>query len=200
MLKKDELKILKVLFDDLTRDLTIMDLANVLKQKYFQTHTTIQNLVRSKNIKIKKVGKSSVVKLEVSKYNYNYVIAEIERSNDLCNRNKAISIVRDDIKNIDKNFICILFGSQVDKPRLDSDIDLLFLIPKEYNYGSFEKIVHNALISSGKIDANIAFDDSLHEMLAHPDKFNIGNELLKKHIVLYGAEHFLNLLRKHYVG
>ncbi len=200
MLKKDELKILKVLFEDLTRDLTIMDLAKILKQKYFQTYTTVKNLLRSKNIQIKKVGKCSVVKLDISKYNHNYVITEIERSNDLCNKNKAISIVRDDVKNIDRNFVCILFGSQVEKPHFDSDIDLLFLIPKEYNYGIFEKIVNNTLISSGKVDVNIAFEEGLHEMLAHPEKFNIGNELLKKHVVLYGAEHFLNLLRKHYVG
>ena len=200
MLRKDELKVLKVLFDDLTKDLTIMDLANVLGQKYFQTHTTVKNLVKSGDVKIKKVGKSSIVRLDFSRFNYNYVLVEIERSNDLCKKNKVISIVRDDIKNVSKNFVCILFGSQVEKSRPDSDIDLLFLIPKDYNYGSFEKIAHNALVSSGKVDINIAFDESLHEMLSHPEKFNIGNELLKKHIILYGAEHFLNLLRKHYVG
>ena len=157
MLRKDELKVLKVLFDDLTNDLTIMDLANVLGQKYFQTHTTVKNLVKSGDVKIKKVGKSSVVRLDFSRFNYNYVLVEIERSNDLCKKNKVISIVRDDIKNVSKNFVCILFGSQVEKSRPDSDIDLLFLIPKDYNYGSFEKIAHNALVSSGKVDINIAF-------------------------------------------
>ncbi len=200
MLKKDELKILKVLFDDLTRDLTIMDLAELLGQKYFQTHSTVKNLVKSGDVKIKKVGKSSVVKLDFTKFNYDYVVAEIERSNDLCKKNKAISVVRDDIKSIDKNFVCVLFGSQVEKPSPDSDIDLLFLIPKDYNYGNFERMADSALISSGKTDINIGFDESLHEMLAHPEKFNVGNELLKKHIILYGAEHFLNLLRKHHVG
>jgi len=96
MLRKDELKVLKVLFDDLTNDLTIMDLANVLGQKYFQTHTTVKNLVKSGDVKIKKVGKSSVVRLDFSRFNYNYVLVEIERSNDLCKKNKVISIVRDD--------------------------------------------------------------------------------------------------------
>jgi len=191
---------LKVLFDDLTRDFTIMDLARILNQKYFQTHTTVKNLIKSGDVKIKKVGKSSVIKLDFSRYNYNYVVAEIERSNDLCKKNKVVSIVRDDVKDINNNFVCILFGSQVEKPNSNSDVDLLFLVPKNYNYGSFEKMAHNALISSGKVDVNIAFDESLHEMLSHPEKLNIGNELLKKHIVLYGAEHFLNLLRKHHVG
>lgn len=200
MLRKNELKVLKVLFDDLTSDLTIMDLARILGQKYFQTHSTVKNLIKSGDIKIKKVGKSSVVKLDFTKFNHNYVIAEIERSNDLCRKNKSISVIRSDIKNIGKNFVCVLFGSQVEKPRPDSDIDLLFLIPKDYNYGSFEKMARNALIASGKTDINIVSDDSLHEMLSHPEKFNVGNELLKKHIVLYGAEYFLDLLRKHYVG
>lgn len=200
MLRKNELKVLKVLFDDLTIDLTIMDLAKLLNQKYFQTHSTVKNLVKSGDVKIKKVGKSNVAKLDFTKFNYNYVVAEIERCNDLCKNNKIIKVVNDDIKNINKNFVCVLFGSQVEKPKSDSDVDLLFLIPKDYNYGDFEKLTHNALIASGKIDINIAFDESLHEMLSHPEKFNVGNELLKKHIILYGAEHFLNLLKKHYVG
>ncbi|MEK6857725.1 MAG: hypothetical protein AABX39_04015 [Nanoarchaeota archaeon] len=200
MLRKDELKVLKTLFDDLTRDLTIMDLAELLNQKYFQTHTTVKNLVKSGDVKIKKIGKSSIVKLDFSKYDYNYVVAEIERANDLCNKNKTINIIREDLKNIDKNFVCVLFGSQVEKPRPDSDVDLLFLIPKDYKYGDFEKLTRTVLLSSGKTDINISFDESLHEMLSHPEKFNVGNELLKKHIVLYGSEHFLNLLRKHYVG
>src|SRR3989338_1584929 len=200
MLKKDELKVLKSLFDDLTTDLTIMDIARILKQKYFQTYMTIKNLAKSGDVIIKNVGKSNVVKLDIAKYNTNYIIAEIERTNNICKKNTSVKLVTEDIKRINKQFVCILFGIQVKKPKLKSDIDLLFLIPKEYDYGSFEKEVRYALIARGKLDINIAFDESLHEMLSNPAKFNVGNELLKKHIVLYGAEHFLNLLRKHYVG
>ena len=200
MLKKDELKVLKSLFDDLTTDLTIMDIARILKQKNFQTYMTIKNLAKSGDVIIKNVGKSNVVKLDIAKYNTNYIIAEIERTNNICKKNTSVKLVTEDIKRINKQFVCILFGSQVKKPKLKSDIDLLFLIPKEYDYGSFEKEVRYALIARGKLDINIAFDESLHEMLSNPAKFNVGNELLKKHIVLYGAEHFLNLLRKHYVG
>ncbi|MBI4919469.1 nucleotidyltransferase domain-containing protein [archaeon] len=176
-----------------------MDLSRELKQKYFQTYRTIKNLNKTNDVKIKNVGKSKVVKLDLTRCNQNYVLAESERAEDVCKR-ISLKIVREDLQKISKNFVCVLFGSQVNKPKENSDIDLLFLIPKEYDYGKFENIARNALMSVGNVDVNIAFEESLHEMLAHPEKFNVGNELLKKHVVLYGAEHFLNLLRKHYVG
>ena len=50
MLKKDELKVLKLLFDDLTRSLTISDISRILKQKYFQTYRTISSLQKIKLI------------------------------------------------------------------------------------------------------------------------------------------------------
>lgn len=199
MLKRDEVKILKILFDDLTRDETIMGLSKLLKQKYAQTHRTIKNLAHSGDVKISNVGKSKIVKLDLARNNPNYAIAEIERTNEVCNKNSAVEAVRRNLLGTTKNFICILFGSQAIKPKQDSDIDLLFVISDEYDLAKFERLAKQMLIA-WNCDINIVFEKSLHEMWSNPEKLNIGNELLKKHIVLYGAEHFLNLMRQHYVG
>lgn len=199
MLKKDELKVLKLLFEDFTKDLTIMDVAKLLKQKYAQTYRTINNLAKSENIVLKNIGKSKILKLNFARNNVNYILTEIERTNNLYRKNVSITIVKKNVQEINKNFICILFGSQTIKHKPNSDIDLLFVIPKEYDYGEFERIVHNKLIATN-CDVTIVTENSLHEMWANPQKLNVGNELFKKHIILYGAEHFLNLLRKHYVG
>ncbi len=199
MLKKDELKVLKLLFDDLTTDLTIMDVAKLLHQKYVQTYRTVHNLVKSGDIILKNVGNSKVVKLDFTKSHPHYIFTEMERAHDLCRKNTAIAVVRKDLQEVSKNFICILFGSQTSRLKLKSDLDLLLVIPPEYDYNKFEKIIHNKLIATNT-DIVIVPESSLPEMWAHPQKLNVGNELLKKHIVLYGAEHFLNLLRKYHVG
>ena len=199
MLKKDEVKVLKVLLDDLTQDLTITDIANILNQKYVQTYHTIYNLEKSHQIILKPIGKSKLVKLNFTKVYTNYIMAELERTEDLCKKNTSISVIRKQIQTLAKNCICIVFGSQTKKPTINSDIDLLFVIPHEYNYGEFEKAIHHQLIAAN-VDLVIVPESSLHEMWSHPKKLNIGNEILKKHVILYGAEHYLNLLRKHYVG
>ena len=199
MLKKDEIKVLKVLFEDVTKELTIMDIAKRLDQKYVQNYRTVHNLAKSGEVIIKIIGKRKVVKLDFRKSHSNYILAEIERANDLCKKNTAVSVIRKDIQEINKNCICILFGSQTKKTKPKSDIDLLFVIPQEYNYEKFERSINDKLIATNT-DRVIIPENSLHEMWANPQKLNLGNELLKKHIILYGAEHFLNLLRKHHVG
>ncbi len=199
MLKKDEMKVLKILCEDFTKDLTITDIAKTLKQKYVQTHRTIYNLNRSKSIHIKSIGKSKVIKLNLNKNHQEYVIAEIERANDLCKKNRLISIVKKDIQELNKNYICILFGSQTKKSKPKSDIDLLFIIPQEYNLEEFEREAKKRLIARNT-DITIIHEDSMHNMWSNPQKLNLGNEILTNHIFLYGAEHFFNLLRKHNVG
>lgn len=198
MLKKDELKVLKALLEDLSKEYSLLALSRLLKQQYFQTYRTVHQLKTAEEIKIKQVGKSRIVQLDWTKNHLNYLLAEIERTNDFCKKTK-FKLLREDTQNIGKNFICLLFGSQAKTPKTSSDIDLLFIIPKEYDSDLFEKEVKAKLLYSN-LDISIIPEESLHEMWSYPAKFNLGNELLKKHIILYGAEHFLNLFRKHHVG
>lgn len=199
MLTKNELKVLKLLLNDLTRELNIMDVAKLLNQEYVQAYRTIKLLAKSGNILLKRVGKSQILQLNFAKSHSDYLLAEMERTNDLCKKNTLAAVVRKNIQEINKNFICILFGSQAVKPKPNSDIDLLFVIPKEYDFNEFEKIVRNKLVAVNA-DIVIVPENSLHEMWSNPQKLNVGNELLKKHIILYGTEHFWNLWRTHHVG
>jgi len=199
MLKKNEIKVLEILCEDFTRDLTITDIAKKLKQKYVQTHKTIYSLEHTKIITIKSIGKSKIIKIKLDKDVPEYILAERERTNNLCKRNISLAIIKKDIQEVTKNFICILFGSQTRKPKPQSDIDLLFIIPKEYNLEEFEREVKKKLIARNT-DIVILTENSLHIMWSNPQKLNVGNEILKNHIILYGAEHFFNILRKHNVG
>ncbi|MFO8015794.1 MAG: helix-turn-helix domain-containing protein, partial [Candidatus Woesearchaeota archaeon] len=64
MLSETELRILKMLFEDLTKDYTIRELSKALKLPYPQAHRSIQSLAKRDIIKKTKKGKSSVISLD----------------------------------------------------------------------------------------------------------------------------------------
>ena len=196
---KNELKILNILIGDMITKFTINHISKILKQKYFQTYRTTKGLEKMDLINIQTVGKSNVIELDFTKYHQEYVVTEIERCKEVC-KNKKISIIFDNILKVNKQFICILFGSySTNKHKSGSDIDLLFVIPEEYDYGNFERMVKRQL-SLYDCDINITTEKGLLDMWSNPKKLNVGNELLKNHVVLQGAESFINLLRRYYVG
>ena len=198
MLKKDEVKVLKILFEDFTKNYTIHEISGQLGQKYAQTHRTVSSLKHSGNIEIERIGNSKVLKLDFTQINLNYLLIESEMLKDRLN-NKTLKLIYERILNSYENIICILFGSQTKQPSSKSDFDLLFIIPPPADISYFEKKMKNQL-SPYNCDINIVTERGLLEMWSNPKKLNVGNEILKSHVVLYGAEHFLNLLRKYYKG
>ncbi|MFH1638120.1 MAG: nucleotidyltransferase domain-containing protein [Candidatus Woesearchaeota archaeon] len=196
---KNEIKALKCLFGDLSTKPTISGVVRELNQKYFQTYRTIKQLEKLGLVNISPIGKSKIIELDLSRYHPEYALIEIERSKEAC-KNKKLSLVLSRILEMNKQFVCLLFGSySVGKQRANSDIDLLFVIPEEYDYGKFEKLAKSEL-SLYNSDISITTEKGLLEMWSRPKQLNVGNELLKKHIVLFGAERFINLLRQHNVG
>ena len=196
-----ELKILKLLFDDLTAEYTIRVISLLLKKPYAQTHRNINTLTQKKLIIQTKKGKSNTIKLQFELFNDEFLITEIQRKKDLLNKYLKIKLLCEDIDRIkQKQYICILFGSYANwTAKMNSDIDLLFVIPEEYDYGKFEKNIKNH-INVPNVDINITTEEGLIEMWNTPLKLNVGNELLKKHVILKGAEAFLQLRRQYYVG
>ena len=67
------------------------------------------------------------------------------------------------------------------------------------DYDKFDSMVRSKFYLY-KYHLGISPESGLFEMWQHHEKLTVGNEILKKHIILYGAEHYLNLLRKHHVG
>lgn len=201
MLTQTESRILELLFDDLTRRYSMLEISKILKIHYPQAYRNIKSLVDKELVTSVQEGKSVFISVSIAQVKKEYIITELLRRDESFKKYRKLKLIMQDLKRIPKvQFICILFGSYakgIAKP--DSDIDILFIIPKEYDYGMFEKNVKNAMLTAN-IDVNIAFDESLHEMWSNPKKLNVANELLKGHIVLKGAEAFLEAWRAHNVG
>ncbi len=201
MIPGTELGILKTLFGDLTKEYTIRGLSKALELPYPQVHRSVQSLSGRGLVKKTKKGRSSFITLDFESFKEEYLITELERRRDKIDRHEVIGVLDDELDRAGYNqFICVLFGSYAgETAKKDSDIDLLFVIPGDYDYGKFEKSVKSA-INIPKADIHITTEEGLLEMWSTPLKFNIGNELLKKHIILRGAESFLRLRRRYYVG
>ncbi len=192
---------MKLLFDDTTKERTIREISLALRQPYPQTHRSVSSLLKNGLIAKKTLGKSTIVRLLLEEKHDEYLLVEAVRKKETLERYKILLLITGDIEKIRSNqFICILFGSYAtEKAGTDSDIDLLFVIPEEYGYSQFEKEVKNGITFS-KVDINITTEKGLLEMWKSPLKLNVGNEILRKHLILYGAEQFLRLRRKYYVS
>lgn len=94
------------------------------------------------------------------------------------------------------NFILLVFGSIInsDKPR---DIDILLIVDNIDKVDFHEKFLHN--IASNytlPFEERVISLESVYEMLAKRDELNVMNEVLNKHIILYGAESFYRLIQR----
>lgn len=199
MLSKTESRILELMIDDLTREYSILELAKNLKLPYAQVHRSASTLIKKGLLLSEKKGKTTALKTktEVCK---EYISTELSRRDKSLQKYGNLAIVLEDIEKImPVQFICIVFGSYAkNKATKTSDIDLLFIIPDEHDFKDFESKAK--MLTVPRTDINITTEQGLLEMWQKPGQLNVGNELLKGHIILKGAEAFLYLRRKYYVG
>jgi predicted nucleotidyltransferase len=159
---------------------------------YKNTYNVIDNL--DKDIFSKdKIGNTNLIgiKLEPKEEIYK---AENKRTEIFLNRNNKLRLLREDIRSLNYPFLIILiFGSYTREENTSkSDIDLCIISDNE------EKI--KELVSKLEIlPINLEIHDfklkEFEEMLKTKEN-NIGKEIVKNNIILYGIENYYNLIAK----
>ncbi len=195
MLTKNQYKIMQLAVSSITKKFSIREIARILKMNNSLAHRTIKPLI-DKNMFIK--DEKGYLSLN---YNNNYGLlsfSEYLRRNSFLQKNKSISILTDEI--IEKlpfeYFTLIIFGSTVinSKPR---DLDLLLIVEQTDEIEKAEKHLYNITRNyTSKIHSVVISFESVYEMLALRDSKNVMNEILNKHLILYGGELFYRLLKK----
>ena len=92
--------------------------------------------------------------------------------------------------------ILLLFGSIIEsnKPR---DIDILLIVDNNDKIEFHEKFLDNITSNYNlPFETRVISFESIQEMLVKRDEKNIMNEILNKHIILFGAELFYRLIKK----
>ena len=192
-INKSTAKVLQLFTGHITESFTLREVARKLKMHVSLVHRAIQPLIDA-NI----VGrdKHKNLSLNYKIHHETLAFAEYLRRDDFLSKFKDIKLLADEVINKIKqdSFVLLVFGSSVEsnKPR---DIDILLIVDNTDKVEFHEKFLQN-IVSNYDLpfEERVIGTESTYEMLSRHGEKNIMNEILNKHIILYGAELFYRLI------
>lgn len=195
MLTKIQFKILQLAVSNITKRFGVREIARLLKMNNSLAHRNIVPLVKQ-GIFVK--DDKGFLALDFRKNHEIFAYTEYLRKNTFLKKNKDISVMSDEI--IEGfpygYFVMLIFGSTVTKPN-PRDLDLLVIIEKTEDIEKAEKqLFHITRNYDNKIHPLVISFESAHEMLGLRESKNVMNEVLNKHLILYGAELFYRLINR----
>jgi len=194
-LNKSTAKVLQFFVSHITESFTLREVARRLKMHVSLTHRAIQPLIDSKIIE---QDKHKNLMLNYKNHHETLVFAEYLSRDNFLEKHKDIKLFKEEVINKIKedNFILLVFGSTVEssKPR---DIDILLVVDSTEKIEFHEKFLHNIASNYDlPFEERVIGFESVYEMLSKREERNILNEILNKHIILYGAELFYRLIER----
>lgn len=194
-INKSTAKVLQLFTRYITESFTLREAARRLKMHVSLTHRAIHPLIDAKIIE---QDKHKNLSLNYKIHHETLAFAEYLRRDNLLERFKDIKLFADEvIKKIkEDSFVLLVFGSAVDsnKPR---DIDILLIVDSTNKIEFHEKFLHNITSNYDlSFEERVIGFESVYEMLSKRDEKNVMNEILNKHIILYGAELFYRLIER----
>ena len=194
-INKSTAKVLQFFVGHINESFTLREVARRLKMHVSLTHRAIQPLIDAKIIER---DKHKNLKLNYKSHHATLAFAEYLRRDDFLEKHKDMKLFKDEAINKIKedNFVLLVFGSVVEssKPR---DIDILLIVDSTEKIEFHEKFLHNIASNYDlPFEERVIGFESVYEMLSKRDERNVVNEILNKHIILYGAELFYRLIER----
>ncbi|MFH1063953.1 MAG: hypothetical protein V1729_02640 [Candidatus Woesearchaeota archaeon] len=198
MLTKNQARIMQVFAGRITEQFSMREVAKILNKDSSLVRRAMKPLIGQELLTQVK-NKQLVLNYRSNHQELAYV--EYLRSKEFLAkpRNRSIELfAREAVNTIQEDdFVLLIFGSSVisEKP---GDIDILLIVRDVQQVEPHEKILYNVARNyhSVKFDINVVCFASVYEMLASRDQLNVMNEVLNKHVIVYGAETFYRLLSK----
>ncbi len=192
---KTETRILELLASRPTRKFTIREISRLIKKDLKIVHTSIQRLLKN-NFFLKDEHQHLHLNYHANLQDLAYM--ENLRKEKFFHRYPAIKITAADFlrKTRFSFFMLLVFGSYAEgNPRKESDLDLLAILPEEDRNHAFERELHSVFsLSFPKFQPQVISLASFKEMIVKRDEINIINEVLNKHIIIFGGELYYKLL------
>jgi len=185
-----ETKILNYLIENNSLKFTINQISKNLNISYKIVHEIISRFENENLVNVEKVGASKLVC-----FNFNFsekvLKSEISRRDDML-KNKDLQIILKRILSVNYPFMSVLlFGSFVKKKNVKgSDIDICVICDNE-------KIINKIVHELNLIPIDIHLNDFTVEEFTSMIKlntFNVGNEIKKLNVILFGVENYYNLI------
>lgn len=196
-LNKSTIKILQLFAGRITESFTLREVARRIKMHVSLVHRAIQPLLKQNIIQ---QDKHKNLSLNYKVHQETLAFVEYIKRDDLLNKGKyrGLKLFVEEVVNKIKedNFVFLLFGSIVESER-PRDIDVLLIVDAPEKIEFHEKFLNNIASSYDlPFEERVISFESVYELLSKRDELNIMNEILNKHIILYGGELFYRLLQR----
>ena len=195
--KKEEIKLsakeklLKYLIENKAPQ-SIRTLSGATLIDYKNTYNVVDDL-QSSVISKEKIGNTSLIKVKIVP-NQEIFSVEHKRTIQFLKENKALELVKQDIESVNYPFLIVLiFGSYVKKTQTkNSDIDLCIICD---NKEKTKKLISKFELLPIKLETHTFTTNEFESMLKTKEE-NVGKEIVKNNIILYGTENYYNLISK----
>jgi len=182
-------KILKYLIENKEKTFSINEISKALKIDYKLVHTNVNKLLEDESIKVEEFGNTRRCSFD-NAFNEDVYIAETQRRENIL-KNKDLLVIYNHIKELNRQFILLLFGSQAKgTANKHSDIDLLIVSDEEVA----KEVDQKLRLLSYNIHATPVTYESFIRM-AKSKEFTVVSEAIKKNIILVGIEDYYRLLK-----
>lgn len=159
---------------------------------YKNAYNLISEL-KQKVISKEKIGNTSLIKLKLIP-NADIYSAEIKRTNEFLLKNPKLRIVQNYIQELSYPFFIVLvFGSYVKNTKIaSSDIDICIIAD---NSEKIKELMSRLNTLSIKLEIHEFTTNEFISMIEKSQN-NLGHEIIKNNIILYGIENYYNLITK----
>lgn len=164
---------------------------------YPQTYNNVQELVQQQVFVKESVPPAQIITIHSQAPVDVLLAVEAKRKEDFFKKYTWIELLLKDLLSYtnDYFFIFVVFGSYAKGLETKkSDLDVLIILPTRQLSDIFENAMQK-IYAPVKKSHIIVTSDEFIEMIKS-NKFNVGTEAKKHHIILYGAEQWYALIRK----
>jgi predicted nucleotidyltransferase len=189
---KPKEKILKYLIEN-KEPVSIREISSATAIDYKNTHALIGSLETSGAIIKEIMGNTNPIRINLSP-NQEIFSVEQKRTHEFLSKNPKFKIVKEDIEEINYPFmIVIIFGSFAKGTNTqNSDLDICIISD---NKNKTEKLIQSLKLLSLKIEIQDFTTSEFASMINKKEK-NLGHEIVKNNIILFGIENYYNLITK----
>jgi len=193
-MKGIEVEIIQALIEQKHNELSINQLAKLLKKDYKNVHNIISRLAKASLISLQPFGGSYRIILS-NKMHPRIFEAEHNRRKNLL-ENKDIAVMLDYFKKLSsKLYVLILFGSYAKKTNTKhSDIDLMFIIPDTAEDKMEKEIQNTAKAIPLRLHISV-FTESEFKAMKNSKETTAGSEAIKNNIILHGIESYYEMIQ-----
>jgi predicted nucleotidyltransferase len=188
---KPKEKLLKYLIENKNPQ-SIMTISGATVIDYKNTYNLVSEL-QPEIISQEKVGNTNLIKINL-KLSPEIYSVESKRTEEFLSKNPKLKVLKNYIDNLNYPFLIVLvFGSYVKNTKAQSsDIDICIISD---NRAKIKELEEKFNLLSLKIGIQEFTTKEFVSMIERTQN-NLGNEIVKSNIILYGIENYYNLISK----